>query len=160
MRRSARQISLSLLALASGCVGHTSSSRPERSTRDSKSVPGLTLDLQELGDGVSVPHPSDDVWRDHLQEVDTRSTLRLTFYSPRSEELVAESPEWRRLDAVVARLNGRLEEYRTLTRDLAQRSSRRSEEVAVFAGRVAEFRRREKEFVAGLARQQRRPRLR
>jgi hypothetical protein len=151
MRRNARYLGPILLALASGCVGHTSSFRPERSTHDSRSVPGLTLDLQELGDGVSVPHPSDDAWRDHLQEVDTRSTLRLTFYAPRNEELVAESPEWRRLDAVAARLGERLQEYRTLTRDLAQRSTRRSEEVAVFAGRVAEFRRREREFVAGLA---------
>ena len=142
---------LAAIALAGGCVSHASSLRPAQSTSDSKAVPGLALDLQEIVEGESIAHPSDDLWRDHLQEVDTRSTLRLTFHSARPGGVVAESPEWKRLDAAAALLDARLKECQVLAHDLAERTARRADESAELTVRVAEFRRREKEFVASLA---------
>jgi hypothetical protein len=151
MARARRCAGLAAIALAGGCVSHTSSSRPAPSTSDSKAVPGLALDLQEIVDGESIPHPADDLWRDHLQEVDTRSTLRLTFHAPRPGGGVAESPEWKRLEAAALRLDARLKECQALAHELTDRSGRRGDETGDLAARAAEFRRREKEFVASLA---------
>lgn len=139
------------LALAEGCVSHTASPRPQNSTSASKAIPGLSLDLQEIVEGESIPHPADDIWRDNLQEVDTRSTLRLTFHPPRLGEEVRESPEWKHLDAAAARLDRRLKEYQAIAHDLAERAARRGEEPGDLAARVADFLRREKEFVASLS---------
>lgn len=153
-------IRTSLLAIAiaaTGCVSGRSARQDVPTRVESKSVPGLELELLELVDGKRYAHPPDAATPDRIQEVDTRSTLRLTFTQPPDEASLRASPEWRSLEQGLEELSRLLEGYRLLSEEAARLPAREFEGTQAFQQKVGAFAARQQEFVNGLVGSPERP---
>jgi hypothetical protein len=137
-------------ALFAACSSDGSGVSAKHARYEPGSVPGLVIELRELVDGEVYRHAPDAALPDRKQEVDTRSTLRLTFDVPPDEQALRASPEWARIENTLTELQNLLTEYRAISAEVARLPETEFEGTAAFQERVGKFANMQQRFTNAL----------